>query len=324
MGRRWDVGGMKMVNKPRDGSISYSKCHVNSFKSFGMLGKHFMKNNAPTLRWYKARHLSRVKHKKRLGIPKAIRVIDYHKQAAEILQCQYNNEENFRLENDIKNDLFIFTLAGVDGGVFDRGTLDDLNDGTEIIFETDEAMLNRLSPLPKIDWQPKDRFKGKTIGQTLEKYCKYCVKSDNKNYLNSWLKGYSKFLAGWKIKYRSKRPNRFPFADVLQDLHLKKIPFRIECLWDDGFKAILIDQNVHPSRIEVDEFNDKQQFIDPKNFLEVPEIDWVKTFHDTKVEDAAKRMSYYLNNGREKPRLSPKFLEGRAREIREIVKKAIA
>jgi hypothetical protein len=137
-----------------------------------MRRKRFLKNNRPTLLWYKVQGFSRVKRRKRLQIPKAIRAIDYHKQAAEIMTAQYGNEVNFRLENDTENNLFVFTIPHWTGG-WDRGTLDDLNDGGHVICETDDAMLSRLSPLPKLDWQPEERFKGKTIAETLEKYCKF-------------------------------------------------------------------------------------------------------------------------------------------------------
>jgi hypothetical protein len=69
-------------------------------------------------------------------------------------------------------ELLVFTIQGWTRGS-DRGTLDDLNDGGEVIYETDDSMLCRLSPLPKLYWQPEERFKGKTIAETLEKYCKF-------------------------------------------------------------------------------------------------------------------------------------------------------
>jgi hypothetical protein len=128
--------------------------------------KHYMRNNRPTLRWYKVRGLSVVKHRKLFPIPKAVRRIDYHKQLAEILKCQYNNELNFRLENDIENNTFVFTIPHWTGG-WARGTLDQLSDNAEVVCETEDAMLSRLSPLPKIDWKPHNRFKGRTIAETI-------------------------------------------------------------------------------------------------------------------------------------------------------------
>jgi hypothetical protein len=137
--------------------------------------------------------------------------------------------------------------------------------------------------------------------------------------LHSWLRGYSKFLAGWKVRYESKNDNKFPFADVLEDLHSKKLAFRIECLWDDGFKAILVNKDVSPSRLQVDEHNDRQPGGDADTLLEVPEVDWVKKFHENKVEDTVKQLVYYLKNGRAKQKLSPAFLERRRKEIMRII-----
>ncbi|WP_026259907.1 hypothetical protein [Segetibacter koreensis] len=172
--------------------------------------------------------------------------------------------------------------------------MDELSDGGQVLFETEDAMLSRLSPLPKIDWEPETRFKGKTIAEVLEKYCKSCLKKRERNYLNAWLRGYSKFEAGWKVQYQSKRQNRFPVTDALEDLHVRKIPFRIECLWDVGFTGFLVDKDVTPSRLQIDEYNDKQQFVDSEELLEVPEHDWVEKFNDTEVEDIVKKMVSYL------------------------------
>ena len=280
--------------------------------------KFFLKNNRPTLLWYKVRGLSRIKRRKRLQIPKAIRAIDYHKQLAEVLDRQYRTEINFRLENDIVNNLFVFTIPHSTGG-WDRGTMDDLSDGVQVLCETEDAMLSRLSPLPKIDWTSETRFKGKTIADVIEKYCKYLFQKDKRDYLSCWLRGYSKFEAAWKVRYESKKYNNFKIGDILEDLHSKKIPFRIEMLWDDGFRAILVNKDVVPSRIKVDEYNNKQQLVDVDELLEVPENDWIIKFHETEVEDAVRQMYYYVKYGKTKPKLSPEFLERKRKAIMDIM-----
>jgi hypothetical protein len=283
-----------------------------------MRNKHFLKNNRPTLLWYKVHGFSRVKPKKRLLIPKAIRAIDYHKQLCEVLDSQYGTEMNFRLENDIENNVFVFTIPVWTGG-WDRGTMDDLSAGGEVLFETEDAALSRLSPLPKIDWTRETRFKGKTIAEVMEKYCKYRLQKDERDYLNSWLRGYSKFEAGWKVRYESKNDYKFPIADVLEDLHSRKIPFRIEMLWDDGFRAILIKREISPSRVEVDNYNDKHQFLEAYELLEVPENDWIIKFHATEVEDAVRQMNYYVTYGKTNPKLSPEFLERKRKGIMKMM-----
>jgi len=153
-----------------------------------------------------------------------------------------------------------------------------------------------LSPLPKFDWRPENRFKGKTIAQTLEQYAKsYLKKGYNDEYLNSWLRGYSKFGAGWKIEYtHSKR--KLPVAGILEDLHRKKIPFRIESFWDTGFAAILVNKEVTPGRVQVDEHNEYYRSEDIDNLLEVPENDWLKRFYAPDIEEVVRKMNFYVKN----------------------------
>lgn len=284
-----------------------------------MIRKHFLRNSRPTLMWYKMQGFRRRKRRKCFPIPKAIRAINYHDQLTEILNCQYCTETNFRLENDIENNVYVFTIPCWTGG-WDRESLDNLNDGAEVICETEDAMLSRLSPLPKIDWKPETRFKGKTIAEALEKYCKSCLKKHERNYLNCWLRGYSKFWEGWKVKYGSKTCRRSPIADVLEDLLLRKIPFRIGCRWDTGFTGFLVNKDVSPSRLQVDEYNNKHQFVAPDELLEVRENDWVKSFSEKEVYDVVKQISYYLENGREKPKYAPGYLERKHKKVTEKIR----
>lgn len=83
-----------------------------------------------------------------------------------MLTCQYNTQTNFRLENDVENDQFIFTVPGGRKG-WSRNALDYFSSDVLVISETAEAILKRLSPLPKFDWISENRFKGNTIAEVL-------------------------------------------------------------------------------------------------------------------------------------------------------------
>ena len=251
-----------------------------------MIDQHFMKNGSPTLKWYKSHYLS-VRKPKKLFEARKRRVINYDRQLAEVLTCQYNTETNFRLENDVKNDQFIFTIVNATQE-WSR-IAHDFSTDAHIMSENVEGALKRLVPLPKFDWRPENRFKGKTIAKTIEQYAKSYLKKGYKDeYLSCWLHGYSKFGAGWKVEYaHSKR--KFPVAKILEDLHRKKIPFRIECFWDNGFIGVLVNKEVTPSRVQVDEYNSIDRE-DIHNLFEVPECDWLKRFYAPDIEEVVRKM----------------------------------
>ena len=109
-----------------------------------------------------------------------------------------------------------------------------------------------------------------------------------------WLKGDKRFN-----KKLTKEEVRF--ADTIKQLHDAKIFFRIEGFWDIGFTVTIVDGQIKPSRVEVDEMNclqfdnlnrDTTQQIE--DLIAIPRPDWIEKVDDFYIENLSDKLAKYI------------------------------
>lgn len=162
---------------------------------------------------------------------------NYEKEIARVLTAIYWQESNFRFEN--YKDGFIFTLVTYPRFMYGGETA-------------------------RIDW--KARYKGKTITEVCEKVNEFYIEKKPDFYYSSWIQGKPTFkdwssengipvLTEFQLKSKPFTEEDQRFGELLLHLHQKNIFFRIENVWDGGFDIRIIDPQITPSQIEIDDRN---------------------------------------------------------------------
>jgi hypothetical protein len=198
---------------------------------------------------------------------------NYDKEISRVLTAIYWQEENFRFEN--YNEGFIFTLVVYPRFMYGEKTA-------------------------RIDWRV--RFKGKTMKEVCERVNDYYILNEPDSYYSSWIQGSPTFkhwtnenivFVKQEFQLKSKRFTEEDerFGELLMELHRKKIQFRIENVWDRGYDIRIINPELQPSQIEIDDYNislhpDLDVSTEKKydDLIQALEDDWIA---DTNVRNLA-------------------------------------
>ncbi len=188
-----------------------------------------------------------------------------------ILRTFYAFERNIRIENELKTGFYANHVKGN----ISRFLVDDLSDGSSVLYETPEATLGRLSPLKPVDWYV--RFNTPTVEEAVNKL--FWEYADDEPKMITWL--------------QEKAPKNIYLEKVLTTIHQKGILFRIESGWDLGFDIKLIKKTVRPSRVQIDNRNaiirealeKAGKTADLSSYEDLPLLDWKATHNTYSIEE---------------------------------------